>query len=52
MKSLNAELKEVNEFRNTRVAHVETKLDDAEEAWKAMVRWFMCLNQMSNLTNQ
>lgn len=52
MKSLNAELKEVNEFRNTRVAHVETKLDDAEEAWRAMVRWFMCLNQMSNLTNQ
>ena len=52
MKSLYAELKEVNEFRNTRVAHVETKLDDAEEAWGAMVRWFRCLNQMSNLKNQ
>ncbi|MEM4721361.1 MAG: DEAD/DEAH box helicase family protein [Candidatus Methanomethylicaceae archaeon] len=49
MEDLYTFLKEVNAFRNTRVAHVENKLDNAEEAWKAMVTWFQCLNKMDNL---
>lgn len=49
MQNLYTELKKVNAFRNTRVAHVESKLDNAEEAWEAMVSWFRCLNQMSDL---
>ena len=50
MQSLFTELKQVNAFRNTRVAHVETKLENAEEAWEAMVNWFRCLKQMADLT--
>jgi len=49
MGDLYADLKEVIAFRNTRVAHVETKLDDADEAWGAMVDWFRCLNRMSGM---
>jgi type III restriction enzyme len=49
MGDLYGDLKEVNAFRNTRVAHVETKLDDADEAWGAMVAWFRCLNQMHSM---
>jgi len=52
MQSLFTELKKVNAFRNTRVAHVETKLDNAEEAWEAMATWFRCLNQMSDIASQ
>ncbi|MCD6339426.1 MAG: restriction endonuclease subunit R, partial [Verrucomicrobia bacterium] len=43
-------LKAVNEFRNTRVAHVETPLTDEEEAWKAMRIWLACLNKMATLS--
>ncbi|GAH44104.1 unnamed protein product, partial [marine sediment metagenome] len=46
MSSLYADLDKVNTFRNTRVAHVDTKLDNAEEAWEAMRIWFQCLNKM------
>ena len=49
MKSLYVDLKEVNAFRNTRVAHVETKLDNAPEAWEAMTKWFRCLNRMAGM---
>lgn len=49
IESLRGDLKEVNVFRNTRVAHVETKLDNAEEAWQAMVTWFRCLGRMSEI---
>ncbi len=46
---LRADLKEVNVFRNTRVAHVENKLDNPEEAWRAMATWFRCLGRMSEM---
>jgi type III restriction enzyme len=49
MEKLYGHLKEVNAFRNTRVAHVESKLDNAEEAWAAMVTWFRCLCQMGKM---
>ncbi len=39
----------VNEFRNTRVAHVETPLTDEREAWDAMHAWLTCLNIMAGL---
>ncbi len=40
-------LSRVNEFRNTRVAHVETPLTDEREAWDAMRTWLACLNTMA-----
>jgi len=43
-------LKSVNEFRNTRVAHVETPLTDEEEAWGAMRSWLACLCKMATLS--
>lgn len=46
MADLYSDLDKVNAFRNTRVAHVEAKLDNVEEAWKAMRAWFRCLNMM------
>ena len=46
MTSLYNDLEKVNTFRNTRVAHVDTKLDNSEEAWQAMRTWFRCLNMM------
>jgi len=49
--NLYSDLKTANTFRNTRVAHVETKLDNAEEAWEAMAVWFRCLNQMSAMAS-
>ncbi|MER3414502.1 MAG: hypothetical protein C4341_09820 [Armatimonadota bacterium] len=36
-------LNSVNEFRNTRVAHVEVPLEHSNEAWKAMKEWVRCL---------
>jgi hypothetical protein len=39
----------LNTFRNTRVAHVETKLDDPDEAWKAMKAWLRCLGKMAEI---
>jgi len=49
MASLYADLQQVNAFRNTRVAHVETKLDNAEEAWDAMAVWLRCLDRMGRI---
>lgn len=46
---LYAMLRQVNEFRNTRVAHVEKPLTDQEEAWEAMRNWLACLNMMAAL---
>ncbi|MBC7235896.1 MAG: restriction endonuclease subunit R, partial [Chloroflexi bacterium] len=43
-------LKPVNEFRNTRVAHVETPLTDEKEAWEAMRTWLACLHRMVTLS--
>jgi type III restriction enzyme len=43
------ELEDVNNFRNTRVAHVETPLTDSAEAWAAMTSWLHCLNRMVTL---
>ncbi len=43
------QLKQVNDFRNTRVAHVEAPLNDEEEAWEAMRTWLGCLNKMAAL---
>ncbi len=43
-------LKIVNEFRNTRVAHVETPLTDENEAWEAMRTWLACLNKIITLS--
>jgi type III restriction enzyme len=49
MAKLYIDLERVNAFRNTRVAHVETKLDDADEAWDAIIIWFRCLSKMDKL---
>lgn len=46
MAAVYSELRQVNDFRNTRVAHIEKKLDDAEEAWKAMIVWLRCIDKM------
>lgn len=43
-------LQRVNEFRNTRVAHVETPLTDAEQAWQAMYDWLRCIALLTELT--
>ncbi|MBC7077453.1 MAG: restriction endonuclease subunit R, partial [Synergistales bacterium] len=45
-------LKSVNEFRNTRVAHVETPLTDEREAWEAMRTWLRCLHKMVTLSQE
>ena len=50
MAKLYIDLEKVNAFRNTRVAHVEARLDNAEEGWSAMVVWFRCLNEMAVLS--
>lgn len=42
-------LERVNTFRNTRVAHVEAPLRDAQEAWAAMRDWLACLNTMAEI---
>jgi type III restriction enzyme len=46
MQELYELLSPVNEFRNTRIAHVEQPLDDPNEAWEAMKQWLRCLNKM------
>jgi len=43
-------LDQVNVFRNTRVAHIETPLTDEQEAWEAMRIWLSCLNKMVQLS--
>jgi len=50
LRDLHDILKSVNEFRNTRVAHVETPLTDEKEAWEAMRTWLGCLNRMVTLS--
>ncbi len=42
-------LQRVNEFRNTRVAHVEVSLNDADEAWSAMKTWLQTLAELHKL---
>jgi type III restriction enzyme len=49
MAKLNIDLDKVNTFRNTRVAHVETRLDNADEAWKALIVWLRCLAKMNSV---
>lgn len=49
MRDLYADLRAVNEFRNTRVAHIEKPLDDPAEAREAMKCWLRCLSKMSRI---
>ena len=42
-------LKQVNNFRNTHVAHVDALLSDEKEAWEAMYVWLKCLNKLATL---
>jgi type III restriction enzyme len=42
-------LERVNTFRNTRVAHVEDPLKDADEAWSAMKIWLQTLAELHAL---
>ena len=44
--ALRPDLEKANRFRNTRVAHVETKLNSPDEAWEAMRVWLRCLDRM------
>lgn len=44
--SLYTYLNEVNDFRNTRVAHVEQPLTDEAEAWSQLRSWLVCLNKL------
>ncbi len=39
-------LSQVNEFRNTYVAHVEVTLTDENKAWEAMKTWLACINRL------
>ncbi len=39
----------VNEFRNTRIAHVEVPLTDEKEAWDAMRTWLASLSLMAQI---
>ena len=48
---LYTQLQTVNEFRNTRVAHVEQNITDSSEAWAAMVTWLQCLTRMVSLAH-
>jgi len=41
-----SDLETVNAFRNTRVAHVETRVTDTTEAWEVMIVWLRCLCQL------
>jgi type III restriction enzyme len=50
MTQLYDDLEKVNDIRNTRVAHVETRLNDADEAWEAMNVWLRCLDKMIDAT--
>ncbi len=43
-------LRQVNEFRNTRVAHVEAPLTDENEAWEAMRVWLTCLDRVAKFS--
>lgn len=43
-------LQRINEFRNTRVAHVEVQLTDEREAWEAMRLWLRGLSIMAELS--
>ncbi len=45
-------LQRVNEFRNTRVAHVEVPLTDEQEAKEAMRTWLICLSVMAKMCQQ
>lgn len=49
MAQLYRDLNQVNEFRNTRIAHVEAKLDNADEAWEQLVVWLRCIHRMVQL---
>jgi type III restriction enzyme len=49
MDELYFDLKEVNDLRNTRIAHVEAKLDDVDMAWQAMDTWLRCLYRMDKI---
>ena len=51
MAALYPDLEKVNGFRNTRVAHVETRLNDTGEAWEAMSLWLRCLNRMVSVAS-
>ncbi|MGB9670532.1 MAG: DEAD/DEAH box helicase family protein [Halothiobacillaceae bacterium] len=42
-------LERVNEFRNTRIAHVEIPLTDEQEAWEAMRVWLNSLSKMAEI---
>jgi type III restriction enzyme len=50
--ALYADLEQVNTFRNTYIAHVETSaLQDAEQARAAMMIWLRCIHRMIELTS-
>lgn len=49
MKNLYHELSAVNTFRNTHIAHVETPLNDPDDAWEAMILFIKCVNRMASL---
>jgi type III restriction enzyme len=51
-RDLYPDLKVVNDFRNTRVAHIEQPLQNAEEARQAMGDWVRCLSKMSDIVGQ
>jgi len=52
MTDLYPDLSAVNEFRNTRVAHIEQPLNNANEAREAMKRWLRCLSKMGRIVGE
>ena len=49
MKALLTLLTQVNTFRNTHIAHVETPLKDPDLAWQALEQWLKCLSIMASM---
>jgi len=52
MTDLYPDLSAVNEFRNTRVAHIEQPLQSAEDARQAMRCWLRCLSKMRMIVGE
>ena len=52
MTDLYPDLSAVNEFRNTRVAHIEQPLQSAEDARQAMRCWLRCLSKMGIIVGE
>ncbi|KPL90669.1 DEAD/DEAH box helicase family protein [Herpetosiphon geysericola] len=49
MRQLYTDLNRVNQIRNTRIAHIEQRIDDPAEAWREMLVWLRCVATMAQI---